>query len=83
MPMYEFQCTQCNTKMEVLQKFDDPDPVCGCGHTMKRQISSTNFCLKGTGWHRDGYSHPAPKKDVVDTSIRAGYNAVKPPREIE
>lgn len=56
MPIYEFQCGECGTKMEVLQKFDDPAPVCGCGHAMHKLISASTFHLKGGGWYATDYA---------------------------
>lgn len=78
MPLYEYKCTQCGTKMEIIQKFDDHAPVCGCGHVMKKEISRTTFILNGKGWYKDGYSKDVTTKTTPTFEpIREGYNAVK------
>lgn len=66
MPLYEYRCSVCGHEVEVLAKFDDPDPVCpqGCHYTndppipvtLVKKVSRTSFELKGGGWYSDGYS---------------------------
>ena len=40
MPIYEYSCEKCGTKIDVLQKMDDPAPgkceKCGAEGTMAR-----------------------------------------------
>jgi putative FmdB family regulatory protein len=63
MPLYEYSCERCGDRVEVLQKPDDPPPVCQpCDETMPdetpfmtRKISLSSFRLKGKGWASDGY----------------------------
>ena len=63
MPLYEYQCEGCGHEVEVLQKHDDPPPVCGpCDELlppetpyMVKQVSRSSFALKGSGWERDSY----------------------------
>lgn len=57
MPMYEYQCTQCNHQFEVRQKFSDtPIELCPeCSGKVKKMISATGFSLKGDGWFNTGY----------------------------
>lgn len=68
MPIYEYKCPVCGHELEVLAKFDAPDPVCpqGCNSsgtndppqavTLVKKVSRTSFELKGGGWYSDGYS---------------------------
>lgn len=54
MPLYEYQCTNCNNSIEVLQKVNEaPTTACPeCGKDkLKRIVSATRFQLKGTGWY--------------------------------
>lgn len=54
-PIYEFQCSSCNATQEVLQKFDDPPPIC-CGKNAIRLISNTGRPIfKGTGFYETDY----------------------------
>lgn len=56
MPLYEYQCEGCGDRREVLQKHDDPAPVCEtCTEDMSKQVSRCSFALKGSGWDRDSY----------------------------
>ena len=63
MPLFEYQCDACGHRLEVLQKHDDPPPVCApCDEGlppetphMTRQVSASSFHLAGDGWARDSY----------------------------
>ncbi len=58
MPLYEYQCSSCNNKFELRQKFSDPPATeCPqCGGQVAKIISSSAFSLKGGGWYAEGYS---------------------------
>lgn len=54
MPIYEYRCQNCEKISEFFQKLSDaPKTECpSCKkNTLKKQISSTNFQLKGSGWY--------------------------------
>jgi putative FmdB family regulatory protein len=58
MPLYEYQCDNCNEKFEVMQKFAD-EPLtshekCG-GGPVHRLISAPSFSFKGSGWYVNDY----------------------------
>ena len=56
MPLYEFECDSCGQRVEVLQKYEDPAPVCEqCAYEMKKLVSRTSFTLEGGGWAKDNY----------------------------
>jgi putative FmdB family regulatory protein len=59
MPIYEYQCTNCGEKFELLQSFNDPPvAVCkNCQGEAKRIISLANFHLKGSGWYATDYKN--------------------------
>ncbi len=64
MPVYEYECTKCGKRIEVMQKFSDP-PIerCElCGGKMKKLISQCSFHLKGTGWYVTDYGSKAKQK---------------------
>ena len=54
MPMYEYQCTQCEEHFErrlSISEFDQAQSCPSCGASdAKRLISKTSFVLKGDGW---------------------------------
>ena len=58
MPLYEYQCQQCGTRLEALQKFsDDPLTECeACGGQLKKLISAPAVQFKGTGWYVTDYA---------------------------
>jgi putative FmdB family regulatory protein len=57
MPLYEYQCVDCDRALEVLQKVSDPDPVtCShCGGKLERQLSAPAIRFKGAGWYVNDY----------------------------
>lgn len=67
MPVYEYECPQCNKVLEVQQKMtDEPLATCPeCGGGVKKLISMSSFQLKGGGWYADGYSgNPSANKET-------------------
>ena len=58
MPIYEYACTECEHKLEVLQKMNDLPleqcPACGQS-TLKKLISAAAFHLKGTGLYETDF----------------------------
>ena len=58
MPIYEYQCSECGHKLEVLQKIsDDPLTICpACeASALKKLISAVGFRLSGTGWYETDF----------------------------
>ncbi|MBU0945717.1 MAG: zinc ribbon domain-containing protein [Proteobacteria bacterium] len=58
MPVYEYECLECETVFEVQQRMaDDPLSKCPeCEGAVKKIMSRSSFQLKGGGWYADGYS---------------------------
>lgn len=78
MPIYEYKCPECATVSEFILKFSDPAPTecpaCGQTVTMVKQVSATNFHLKGGGWYKDKYdsaSNRPPEGKSRDTAASA------------
>src|ERR1017187_4415930 len=63
MPLYEYECTQCERHTEKIQKFSDPEITqCPhCGGLLERVISAPAVSFKGGGWFADGYGNAKPK----------------------
>jgi putative FmdB family regulatory protein len=58
MPVYEYECTECQSVIEVQQKIADP-PLASCPECqgpVTKLMSMSSFQLKGGGWYADGYS---------------------------
>ena len=59
MPIYEYQCEQCDTRFEEIQKMSAPNieqcPNCGKG-PVRRLLSSPAIQFKGSGWYVTDYA---------------------------
>ncbi len=64
MPIYEYKCTSCGHKKEVLQKMSDAPltecPACGKS-TLSKLISAAGFQLKGSGWYATDFKGSGSK----------------------
>ena len=69
MPIYDYQCTSCGFRKEVMRKVSEPTltdcPECGKA-TFAKQLSAPSFQLTGSGWYatdfKGGGAKPAEKK---------------------
>ena len=76
MPLYEYKCSKCGEKFEVIQKFSDAPLTVheACGGTVERLISLSGFSLKGSGWYATDYAKSGsstPRKDSDGDSAKA------------
>ncbi|MDP9191718.1 MAG: FmdB family transcriptional regulator [Acidobacteriota bacterium] len=64
MPIYEFQCSQCKERHEVIQRFSDaPLSHCpSCGGDMKKLPSSPAIQFKGSGFYKTDYASGSGSK---------------------
>jgi putative FmdB family regulatory protein len=53
-PTYEYACTDCGDRSEVVQRFsDDPLTVCTeCGGKLRKVFSPVGIVFKGSGFYR-------------------------------
>ena len=69
MPTYQYACTDCGDKSEVVQRFtDDPLTICAvCGGKLRKVFSAVGIVFKGSGFYRtdsrNGSSTVAAGKD--------------------
>ncbi len=58
MPLYEYECTKCGHRFEVIRKFSDPHekkcPI--CKGAVRKLLSAPAIQFKGTGWYITDYS---------------------------
>jgi putative FmdB family regulatory protein len=68
MPIYEYRCSACGHKFELIQRFSDPPRAeCPrCGGEAHRIISLAGFVLKGSGWYITDYPSEARKKAMKE-----------------
>ena len=62
MPLYEYQCTECEATLEAIQAFSAPPleecPECGRS-SLKKLLSAPAFQFKGSGWYVNDYARNA------------------------
>ena len=69
MPVYEYECSSCGGRFELMQKFSDPAPtVCQLckAESVRKVLSPTAFVLKGGGWYATDY--PSADRKQADSS---------------
>jgi putative FmdB family regulatory protein len=70
MPIYDYQCSSCGVKKELMRKVSEPNvttcPECG-KETFAKMVSAPSFQLNGTGWYatdfKSGSSKPEKKSE--------------------
>lgn len=85
MPIYEYECTKCHHKLDLIQKMNDP-PAQQCPHCLQdgliRLISAAGFQLKGTGWYVTDFKNknePTKKNgSISDAKAHAQPSSDKP-----
>jgi putative FmdB family regulatory protein len=54
MPIYDYLCTACDHRADILHGINDPGPKfcpsCGAEGTMRKQFSAPSIHFKGSGW---------------------------------
>jgi putative FmdB family regulatory protein len=81
-PTYQYQCTECGSGLEVVQKFtDDALTECPqCAGRLRKVFSAVGVVFKGSGFYRTDsrssssstVSSGTGAKDKADTSSSAG-----------
>ncbi len=79
MPVYEYECSACNGRFELMQKFSDPAPT-ACqlckAEGVRKMLSPTSFVLKGSGWYATDYPS-AGRKQADSPESQAGSSESK------
>ena len=90
MPIYEFECKKCKTRLEVLQKMNDKPPVrCQkCGGRLERLQSAPAIQFKGSGWYVTDYAgegrkaaEKAEKDSAASSSAADSKTSDKPDKK--
>ena len=69
MPTYEYACTECGARTEVVQSIADPPlTTCAvCGGRLRKVFSPVGIVFKGSGFYRtDSRGKPAKADGTVD-----------------
>lgn len=68
MPIYQYQCDQCNHELEALQKISDAKltdcPECGAS-ALRKKVTAAAFKLKGTGWYETDFKNSGAKPSAT------------------
>ena len=73
MPIYEYQCSQCKERHEVIQRFSDaPMSHCpSCGGDMKKLPSSPAIQFKGSGFYKTDYASASSSSSKSDSESKS------------
>jgi putative FmdB family regulatory protein len=77
MPVYEYACTECGTRLEVRQNFtDDALTVCPeCSGRLRKLLSPVGVVFKGSGFYRTDSRNPPGSNGSADGSSTAEKSA--------
>ena len=71
MPIYDFQCTSCGHKLELLRKISDVStttcPNCN-QETFNKMLSAPNFQLSGSGWYATDFKDKPANKSSKESA---------------
>ncbi|TDJ33410.1 MAG: zinc ribbon domain-containing protein [Gammaproteobacteria bacterium] len=77
MPIYEYQCDNCDATLEKLQKLGDAPltdcPECGKS-ALRKLVSAPSFRLKGGGWYETDFKKDK-QKNLHDSAHSEGKSA--------
>jgi putative FmdB family regulatory protein len=82
LPLYEYRCEQCGSRIEKIQKFSDPPlATCEkCGGALTRLLSAPAIQFKGSGWYVTDY---ARKGSSSESGKSGGGSTTKPAASTE
>ncbi len=68
MPLYEYECSKCGDRFEIIQKFSD-DPVLvhsegqdsSCDGSVRKLLAAPAIQFKGSGWYVTDYGKGGKK----------------------
>jgi putative FmdB family regulatory protein len=78
MPIYEYVCSQCGRRCEVVQKVNDPPlKKCkSCGGALKKVISAPAIQFKGNGWYITDYARKSTPEAGGESKDKGKSKAV-------
>ncbi len=83
MPIYEYQCSDCEHKLEALQKMSD-EPLTQCPacekQSLQKLVSAAAFRLSGSGWYETDFKDKKEQKNLSksDNKPQASSDSKKP-----
>jgi len=81
MPIYEYQCVECEHIEEVIQKVSD-DPLLECPScnkpALKKNVTAAGFRLSGGGWYETDFKS-GDKKNLTDSASGKAKDSTEKP----
>ena len=81
MPIYEYQCVECDHIEEVIQKVSD-DPLVDCPAcnkpALKKNVTAAAFRLSGGGWYETDFKSGDKKNLTEGGTEKAKTSTDKP-----
>lgn len=76
MPVYEYHCSACGHRIDILHGFNDSGPnfcpACGAEGTMRKAFAPPTIVFKGSGWaKKERHSAGGGKKAASSEDERA------------
>jgi putative FmdB family regulatory protein len=80
MPIYDYLCSACDHRADILHGINDPGPnfcpSCGAEATMRKQFAAPTIHYKGSGWaKKDRGSSSSTKAAARSESSDAAQDA--------
>jgi putative FmdB family regulatory protein len=79
MPLYEYKCSKCKTKFEVIQKVTEP-PIkkcIQCGGVVAKTITAPAIQFKGNGWYITDYAKKTRSESEEKPKAKKKKEAIK------
>lgn len=78
MPIYDYQCSSCGHKAEVMRKVSapsvEPCPQCAA-ETFSKQLSAPSFQLNGSGWYATDFKNGGSSSSNASSNSSAKSEA--------
>jgi putative FmdB family regulatory protein len=88
MPVYDYLCTACDHRADILHGINDPGPnfcpSCGSEGTMRKQFAAPAIHFKGSGWakkDRAATSSPGRSPSTKSGAPAASDSGTKSPSD--
>ncbi len=83
MPIYEYQCKQCQHRFEKIQKFSDKhvNKCPECGGPIEQLISAPAVQFKGSGWYVTDYAKKSATAHASSSETEGGSKDTKEAKE--
>jgi putative FmdB family regulatory protein len=80
MPIYDFQCTSCGFKNELMRKISEASTITcpNCQkETFAKMLSAPSFQLSGSGWYASDFKDKKPNKNQENSHNSAEKSEAK------